>query len=106
MVISEPKSDFPEDFELDEFADVASSGIIDSVTEAEHSELEPLVVKGCEGFQHELNGTIDGIRISYLNSFLEGREHFHQILAWTLEERKERVLPVLKEASLSFRETE
>ena len=106
IVISELKSDFPEEFDLEEFVDVASSGIIDSVTEADFSEMEPLAVGGCEGFQHELNGSIDGIRISYVNSFLEGKEHFHQILAWTLEERKERVLPILKEASLTFRETD
>ncbi len=105
MVISEAKSEFDEDFSLDDFADIAGGAMIDVLGDPDYSEFEELTVNGMPARRHRLNGTIDGIRIAYVNTFVEGKEDFHQVLAWTLEVKQDLAIEKLQEAANSFRES-
>jgi hypothetical protein len=37
-----------------------------------------------KGVQYEITGSVDGVRIKYLHTTLEGKKYFHQIIAWSL----------------------
>lgn len=39
-----------------------------------------------------------------LLSYVEGKDHFYQIIAWTLTDRKEKTFPRLREAVATFSE--
>ncbi|MCB1206608.1 MAG: hypothetical protein KDN18_20275 [Verrucomicrobiae bacterium] len=106
IVISEPKADFPEGFDLSQFAQVALEQSSAAITDPEAGEFTPVSVNGLDGLRVEITGTVDGIGIAYLNTYLSGRDHFHQVMSWTLRERRETAFPNLKSASDSFRETE
>jgi len=104
IVISELKTDFEEEIGIAEFAKIASDQVIGNVENAEASPLEPITVQGLTAYRQELSGTIDGTGIFYLNTYIEGAEHFHQVMAWTLIERKIPALPRLRTVSDSFQE--
>lgn len=106
IVISEPKADFPEGFDLSQFAQVAVEQSSAAITDPEAGEFTPVSVKGLDGLRVEITGTVDGIGIAYLNTYFSGRDHFHQVMSWTLLDRKESAFPNLESASDSFRETE
>jgi hypothetical protein len=104
IVISEAKSIFEPGFGLTDFAEVASEQTIDSIEGAIVTELVAKTVNGMPAFEREISGEIEGIDITYFNTYLEGGSHFHQVLTWTLTKRKEKTMPNLKAAAASFRE--
>ena len=105
LVISDLKSDFDPDFKLSDFAEIASEQTIDTVKGAEAGELVETKIQGLPAYQREVRGTIEGTDVSYFNSYVEGREHFYQVMAWTLTNRKETAFPRLRTAADSFTET-
>lgn len=104
IVISELKSDFDADFGIRDFAEIASQQTIDSVENAVAGELVESMVQGLPAYQQEVSGVIEGTDVSYFNTYIEGREHFYQVLAWTLTDRKEKIFPTLRAAANSFTE--
>lgn len=104
IVISELKTDFEPEVGIAEFAKIASDQVIGNLENAEASALEAVSVQGLAAYRQELSGSIDGTGIFYLNSYIEGAEHFHQVMSWTLIERKEPALPRLRTVSDSFQE--
>ncbi len=104
IVISEQKDDFEPEVGIAEFAKIASEQVIGNLKNAEASALEPITVQGLTAYRQELSGSIDGTGIFYLNTYIEGAEHFHQVMAWTLIERKIPALPRLRTVSDSFQE--
>ena len=105
LVISELKSDFEVDFTLSDFAEIASQQTIDTVKEPVSGELMEKTIQGLSAYEREVSGTIEGTDVSYVNHYVEGREHFYQVMAWTLTNRKERAFPRLRAAADSFTET-
>ena len=105
LVISELKSDFDADFKLSDFAEIASQQTIDTVEGAVAGELVEKTIQGLPAYEREVSGTIEGTDVSYFNSYVEGREHFYQVMAWTLTNRKEKAFPRLRAAADSFTET-
>lgn len=104
MVIPEKKSDLGEEFGLVEFSYLASEGTAELVEEAVVGDLVEEEIGGHIGYRQELSGTVEGIEISYLLSYVEGKNHFYQIIAWTLTDRKEKAFPKLRAAGDTFAE--
>jgi hypothetical protein len=44
-------------------------------------------INGNPALQYEIHASVDEIQVTYLHTTLETAEHFHQILAWTLQSR-------------------
>ena len=76
----------------------------DVVLNSAESELLPLKISGFTSFRQELEGMVDGIPIAYLNTFIEGEDHVHQVLTWTTRDRKDREFPLFRATVESFRE--
>ncbi len=104
IVISEEKSAFDSDFGVKDFADVAVEQTVNLLEGAIVKEPIATTVNGLPGYVREISGEIEGIDITYFNTYVEGRTHFHQILTWTLTRKKGKALPKLQAAAESFRE--
>ena len=104
LVISESKREFPPEFGIEEYAEVVSGQMREVVEGSVESELLPMEINGLTAFRQELEGDVEGTSIAYLNTFIDGKEHFHQVLTWTLRDQKERHFPVFRETADSFRE--
>ena len=62
------------------------------------------MVDGNEAVQYEIQGTVDKIKVAYLHVTVEGKDHFHQVLAWTLLSMLEKNRPMLESVIDSFQE--
>jgi hypothetical protein len=104
IVIPDARAELGEDFLLQEFAEIASGQTLESVGEGEAGDLVEVEVGGLPGYRREVRGIIEGNDISYHLTYLEGKDHFYQIMAWTLTEKKATVFPKLEAAAASFSE--
>lgn len=104
LIISEEKRDFVPEFGIQEYAETISEQMKEVVESPIETELIPMEIGGLPAFRRELDGEIDGTKIAYLNTFIEGEQHFHQVLTWTLLEMKDRQFPLFRTTVASFRE--
>jgi hypothetical protein len=104
VVVSEPRSDFPEGYTLAQFAEIASEQAFATLADAEVTDFAEVSVGGMKGLRREAKGSADGLGIFYLNTYLESPTYFHQVMAWTLVENEERYRAVLETAADTFRE--
>ncbi|MEM1441556.1 MAG: hypothetical protein AAGF67_04405 [Verrucomicrobiota bacterium] len=104
LLISEDKREFAPEFSLRDYAEVISEQMLEVVEDPYDRPLVSMETGEYPSFEWELDGGIDGLDIAYLIFFIEGEEAFHQILTWTLLERKEKHFPVFREVIGSFRE--
>lgn len=104
IVIPDTRAELGEDFLLQEFAEIASGQTLESVGEGEAGDLVEVEVGGQPGYRREVRGVIEGNDISYHLTYLEGKDHFYQIMAWTLTDKKATVFPKLEAAAESFSE--
>ena len=63
-----------------------------------------LEINGADAVQYELRGSVDGIKVIYLHTTIEGKNSFHQILAWTLPSKWRENQAVLESVINSFQE--
>jgi len=104
VVVSEAKSDFPDGYTLRQFADLAGGLALAGMEDASVEEFREVAVNGLAGLRREVTGRGDGDRVFFLNTYVEGRAHFHQVMVWTLAERRDRARAALAAAADSFRE--
>ena len=104
IIIPDAKAELGDDFLLQEFAEIASGQTLESVGEGEAGELVETEIGGLPAFQREVRGIIEGNDISYHLTYFEGKDHFYQIMAWTLTDKKVTVFPKLEAAAVTFSE--
>ncbi|MDF1823252.1 MAG: hypothetical protein P1U68_01345 [Verrucomicrobiales bacterium] len=105
IVISEEKSEFVDEFSIRDYAGTINEQMKEVLVDAIETELLSLEVGGLTALQNELEGNIDGTGIAYLNTFIEGKDHFHQVLTWTLRETKLTHFPLFRKTVMTFQET-
>jgi hypothetical protein len=104
IVLTESKADLV-DTDLQAYSDLVRDGIVGAVTDAEISEPRRLTINGMPAIQYEVSGTVDRLRVVYWLTAVEGRDHFHQVLGWTLGSQAEKNRAVILEVVESFQET-
>ena len=104
IVITEPKSDFPKSFNLEEFTKVVRDQMLKTVTGANATQSESVTVSGNSAMRYELSGTVKGINAKYINTTVETKDHFHQVLCWTMESKFSSNKSKLLEVTNSFKE--
>lgn len=63
-----------------------------------------LEINGRPAVQYEIRGSVDEIKVIYFHTTVDGKEAFHQILAWTLPSKFKQNQGVLKTVINSFKE--
>ncbi len=103
IVLTDSKEEF--DGTLAEHTKFTTGHLMDALENATLSEPETLTVGGLPALRYEIVGRIEGLDIVYLQTTVEGRHGFHQVLTWTLAPRRAQAWPILREATDSFQET-
>lgn len=90
VVLTEHKTDFDPIPSLDEYARQYRAGMKGKSSSYEESLVdEEFQVNGMRATQHRVSATIDKVKAKYLMTVLESDEHFHVVLAWSLQRRYE-----------------
>ena len=103
IVLTEPKTDFQLSMSLEEFSNLTRQGLVDAYRgKATHP--QQIKINGRNAIQSEIRGTVDGVGVFYLHVCIEGKKHFHQILAWTTSALENKNRSVLESAIKTFKE--
>jgi Tfp pilus assembly major pilin PilA len=105
LVISEPKSDFSSTMDLQTYNEL----LLDQNYRAGIKNLSlkfhgPVSFNDLKGLKYEVRGEIDDINIVYLHTSLESKNHFHQVLFWTLPSRWADAAEIYEAALTTFSE--
>lgn len=105
ITISEPKSDFPGNWTFRNHADVTRQLLLDNLGGAASvSSPSQLTINGRQAIQYEIRATIQGLKVVYLHTTVDGANTYHQLLAWTLADRYPNNQSVLQTTINSFEE--
>ena len=104
VVLTESKLDF-DDITVDEHSELTLGILVDSLDSA-RIEKGPreLRIHGLRALQYEVRGSIDGVRVVYLHTTVNGKESFYQIVAWTLPSKFKENEPKMRGMIASFEE--
>ena len=102
IVLTERKADL--DMDLRRFSRVVIASLTEHVTSKQLSAPTSLRVGGRPALQVQIRGTINGIRVVYWHTSVEGVRNYHQVIAWTVASQEKRDGPKLRQIISSFRE--
>jgi hypothetical protein len=105
IVITESKSDFTGEISLDEFTRITRDALIANLESPDATEPRPVTVNGNSARAYDLQGAVKNVKLAYLVTTVETADHYHQVITWTLQSRKDKNLKVLQEVTDSFRPT-
>jgi Tfp pilus assembly major pilin PilA/TM2 domain-containing membrane protein YozV len=105
LVISEPKADFSSTIDLQAYNEL----LLDQNYRAGINNLSlefrgPVSFNDLKGLKYEVRGEIDNIKLVYLHTSLESKNHFHQVLFWTLPTRWADAAEIYEAALTTFSE--
>lgn len=83
---------------LEEHTDVTSNAMLESMIDGEKSRAERIEINGLPAIRYEISGTIDNLRIDYIQTTVEAPDAFHQLLGWTIRSRRDTALPTISQA--------
>jgi len=86
IVIAESKLELT-GYDLKSFADAVLENMSSSLLNSEIRHISNSSVNGLSAIQYRVAGNVDDVDIVYLVTIVEGKEHFHQLLAWSLASR-------------------
>lgn len=104
IVLTESKEDFAEDVTLEKFTELTSEAMKANVVTPETTEPVPLSIHGNRAMQYELRGTVDSMKVAYINTTVETSAHYHQVIAWTLRSRFDKNQAALRAVVQTFKE--
>ena len=104
IVLTESKQDFADDVTLETYTTMTRDAMKGNLGSPEATEFVKTSVSGNPAMQYELRGTISNMKAAYINTTVETSEHYHQIIAWTLNSRFDKNQAALREVVQTFRE--
>lgn len=108
IVLDEPKTDFPNPGEvnLENFADIVRGNLDSTLKNPTFSATRDTVINGLKAKLFSLSDGSEGVNIYYQFAYIESKNHFYQILTWTLENRKDQFTKDMDKIIASFKELE
>ncbi|SDJ24434.1 hypothetical protein SAMN05192558_109223 [Actinokineospora alba] len=100
MVVSDDKADFKDFADYEETAEIALTELSGAVV----GQPVDVTLGGMPAVRYEVNGTFDDVAVVYWCTVVEGERAYHQILTWTLADRRAASEPALREVVDTFRE--
>jgi len=105
IVITESKADFTVEMSLDEFTRITRDALIANLESPNATEPRPVTVNGNSARAYDIQGAVKNVKLAYLVTTVETADHYHQVITWTLQSRKDKNQKVLQEVIDSFRPT-
>ncbi len=106
VVIAESKADFYEDVTIRDYMDVLLEQMEYSVEDMTFTPAETVSVSGRSGYLTQIEGAVDGIKITYWLTCVEMEEDFVQITGWTMQSKAGEYEEEFREVETSFQEAE
>jgi hypothetical protein len=103
IVMTNAQEDF-EKMTLSKFSELSSAGIIEALSSVRQENLGKLTINGLPARQLKIQGTSDNNKVVYLQTVVEGKKHFHQILAQSPYSSYEKHKDALQLVIKSFKE--
>lgn len=104
IVTSDSKAHFTSSADVFGYNVYLERNLRNSVENLQVKYLGEVKINGMIGLKYEIRGEVDNIKIVYLQVALEGENHFHQLLFWTVPTRWRANLQSFEEALVSFTE--
>ncbi|MEQ1906644.1 MAG: hypothetical protein ABL888_20835 [Pirellulaceae bacterium] len=103
VVITEPK-DQSDNMTLDGYANLIVNNMKSSLAYFSPGNMTNTTINGMPAIDIQIGSMVESVQIVYFISFVEGKEHFHQVVTWTLPQRHRKNQPLLDKVRKSFRE--
>ena len=84
LVLSENKSDFEEDVSLRDYADLCLENAELATSGMRFGEWTEHQIANRKMLKVQMSATVDRIKIKYQYGYYETKDHYHQIMQWTL----------------------
>ncbi|MDT8717095.1 hypothetical protein IAI10_10530 [Clostridium sp. 19966] len=102
-VISESKDNF-DGMTLDKYYDAITSQLKTQITDAEISNVTDITISGSKAKIFQLKGTVNNVKITYINAIIDSPKAFNQVNSWTLTSSFDKNKSELENAVKSFKE--
>ncbi|MFO0551451.1 MAG: hypothetical protein U0271_23875 [Polyangiaceae bacterium] len=89
---------------LDEFSDLGVEDLTHSLKTPDIGKPTPLTIHGLPARQYVVSGKYNALDVTYIVTFIEGRNHYYRVLAWTLGRLYSGKRQKLLDAIVSFKE--
>lgn len=103
IVITESKEDFDK-MTVSKYSELTRASILEALSSAKEEKVDAITIDGRKALQYKIQGSIDNLKVVYLHTTVEGKDHFHYVLAWTLKSKYEKGKDVLQQVIKSFKE--
>jgi hypothetical protein len=103
IVLAESKEDF-DAMDIDKYSEIIRTNALQTITSAQVSTPATTTINGYPARQCEIRGTVDNLKVAYIQSAVETPKHFYQILSWTLASRFDKNKSELEKVINSFKE--
>ncbi|WP_436493269.1 hypothetical protein [Actinokineospora sp. HUAS TT18] len=100
MVVTDDKAEFKDFADYEETALISVDGLGGTIV----GQPQDVRVGELPGVRYELTGDFEGNAIVYWCTLVDGVRGYHQILTWTLADRRDQAEPALRTVVDSFRE--
>jgi hypothetical protein len=101
LVISASAKDF-DDFAA--FTDACVEEARTLIGESDVGEAHRLTIGGLGAVQHEVNGKVNGLKLTYWFTMVEGKRGYYEVVGWTLPSKRSEAEPMILQVIDSFRE--
>jgi len=103
MVLTEARSELG-GMSLQEHSDLTRGSLVSGLEAAREVGPEALEVGGRPALHYEIRGAMGDLELVYLHTTVDGPEHFHQLLAWTLASAIDSARADFRAVTASFEE--
>jgi Tfp pilus assembly major pilin PilA/TM2 domain-containing membrane protein YozV len=105
VVMSEPKEDFSSATDLQAYNEILlEQNYRPNINNLSINSMDEVSFNDLKGLKYEIRGEVGNVKIVYLLTILEGENHFHQVLFWTLPTKWRSSKDVYEAALTTFAE--
>lgn len=90
--------------DLNGYANLLMTAFADNTNDKSQAPLKDETINGMAAKTTESEGDVDGVKAYYQLAYVQGKQYYYQIVAWTIASSKDRYKNVLEKMIHSFKE--
>lgn len=105
IIIREPKSDFAENFTINDYMDAVKNSMSSKFTNGTWGDISNVTIGGCNALATKASATYEKFNFVYWVNIVDGKDSFYQVLGYTLKSGEKTSEPVIQKIVNTFQET-
>jgi hypothetical protein len=101
IIIADNKEDFTS---FSKYSELAISKFMATLEAPEVKGPANVTINGNSALQYKIMGAVNGLKVTYLYTLVEGDSDYYQILAWTTQSKFDENEPIFQRVAQSFQE--